>query len=223
MRSVWSRVGAGSVTPLELATGYAVFANGGYRISPYFIERIEDRQGNVLATAAPLVAGENAERAIDARNAFTMFNMMQDVIRGGTGVRAMSLGRVDLAGKTGTTNDQMDAWFAGFQRHLVAVAWVGYDIPKSLGEYETGSKAALPMWMSYMGTALRGEREEIPIAPEGVTAVAINPETGLRDPGAPNQMIEYFYHENVPPEPTSGFLFNTEPKKPSEEVNNQLY
>ena len=216
-------LGAGSVTPLELATGYAVFANGGYRISPYFIERIEDRQGNVLATAAPLVAGENAERAIDARNAFTMFNMMQDVIRGGTGVRAMSLGRVDLAGKTGTTNDQMDAWFAGFQRHLVAVAWVGYDIPKSLGEYETGSKAALPMWMSYMGTALRGEREEIPIAPEGVTAVAINPETGLRDPGAPNQMIEYFYHENVPPEPTSGFLFNTEPKKPSEEVNNQLY
>ena len=216
-------LGAGSVTPLELATGYAVFANGGYRISPYFIERIEDRQGNVLATAAPLVAGENAERAIDARNAFTMFNMMQDVIRGGTGVRAMSLGRVDLAGKTGTTNDQMDAWFAGFQRHLVAVAWVGYDIPKSLGEYETGSKTALPMWMSYMAAALRGEREEIPIAPEGVTAVAINPETGLRDPGAPNQMIEYFYHENVPPEPTSGFLFNTEPKKPSEEVNNQLY
>jgi len=216
-------LGAGSVTPLELATGYAVFANGGYRISPYFIERIEDRQGNVLATAAPLVAGENAERAIDARNAFTMFNMMQDVIRGGTGVRAMSLGRVDLAGKTGTTNDQMDAWFAGFQRHLVAVAWVGYDIPKSLGEYETGSKTALPMWMTYMATALRGEREEIPIAPAGVTAVAINPETGLRDPGAPNQMIEYFYHENVPPEPTSGFLFNTEPKKPSEEVNNQLY
>ena len=216
-------LGAGSVTPLELATGYAVFANGGYRISPYFIERIEDRQGNVLATAAPLVAGENAERAIDARNAFTMFNMMQDVIRGGTGVRAMSLGRVDLAGKTGTTNDQMDAWFAGFQRHLVAVAWVGYDIPKSLGEYETGSKTALPMWMSYMAAALRGEREEIPIAPEGVTAVAINPETGLRDPGAANQMIEYFYHENVPPEPTSGFLFNTEPKKPSEEVNNQLY
>jgi len=216
-------LGAGSVTPLELATGYAVFANGGYHITPYFIERIEDRQGNVLGTAAPLVAGESAERAIDPRNAFIMFNMMQDVIRGGTGARAMSLGRVDLAGKTGTTNDQMDAWFAGFQRHLVAVAWVGYDIPKSLGEYETGSKTALPMWMTYMATALRGEREEIPIAPEGVTAVAINPETGLRDSGTSNQIIEYFYHENVPPEPSSGFLFSTEPTRPSEEVNNQLY
>ncbi len=216
-------LGAGSVTPLELATGYAVFANGGYRVTPYFIERIEDRQGNVLGSAVPLVAGENAERVIDPRNAFIMFNMMQDVIRGGTGARAMSLGRVDLAGKTGTTNDQMDAWFAGFQRRLVAVAWVGHDIPKSLGEYETGAKTALPMWMSYMATALRGQREEIPIAPEGVTAAAINPETGLRDPAASNQIIEYFYHENVPPEPGSGFLFPAEPKKPSEEINNQLY
>ncbi|MGD8788451.1 MAG: penicillin-binding protein 1A [Burkholderiales bacterium] len=216
-------LGAGSVTPLELATGYAVFANGGYRVSPYFIERIEDRQGNVLGTAAPLVAGENAERAIDARNAFIMFNMMQDVIRGGTGARAMSIGRVDLAGKTGTTNDQMDAWFAGFQRHLVAVAWVGYDIPQSLGEHETGSKAALPMWMTYMASVLKGVREEIPIAPEGVTAVAIDPDSGLRDSTGANRMIEYFYHENVPPEPASGFLFSTEPKKPSEEINNQLY
>jgi penicillin-binding protein 1A len=152
-----------------------------------------------------------------------MFNMMQDVIRGGTGTRAMALGRVDLAGKTGTTNDQMDAWFAGFQRQLVAVAWVGYDIPKSLGEFETGSKTALPMWVSYMATALRGQREEIPIAPEGVTAVAINPETGLRDAAAGNQMIEYFYHENVPPEPGTGFLFRTEPARPSEEINDQLY
>jgi penicillin-binding protein 1A len=216
-------LGAGSVTPLELAMGYAVFANGGYRVTPYFIERIEDRQGNVLGTAAPLIAGDTAERTIDPRNAFIMFNMMQDVIRGGTGTRAMALGRVDLAGKTGTTNDQMDAWFAGFQRQLVAVAWVGYDIPKSLGEFETGSKTALPMWVSYMATALRGQREEIPIAPEGVTAVAINPETGLRDAAAGNQMIEYFYHENVPPEPGTGFLFRTEPARPSEEINDQLY
>ena len=216
-------LGAGSVTPLELAMGYSVFANGGYHVTPYFIERIEDRQGNVLGTAAPLIAGENAERVIDARNAFIMFNMMQDVIRGGTGARAMSLGRVDLAGKTGTTNDQMDAWFAGFQRHLVAVAWVGHDIPSSLGEYETGSKTALPMWMSYMAAALRGLPEELPIAPQGVTAVAINPETGLRDPGAPNQIIEYFYHENVPPEPGTGFLFGAEQRKPNEEISDQLY
>jgi penicillin-binding protein 1A len=148
---------------------------------------------------------------------------MQDVIRGGTGARAMSLGRVDLAGKTGTTNDQMDAWFAGFQRHLVAVAWVGHDIPSSLGEYETGSKTALPMWMSYMAAALRGLPEELPIAPQGVTAVAINPETGLRDPGASNQIIEYFYHENIPPEPGAGFLFGAEQRKPNEEISDQLY
>lgn len=216
-------LGAGSVTPLELATGYSVFANGGYRITPYFIERIEDRQGNVLGTAAPLVAAENAERVIDPRNAFIMFNMMQDVIRGGTGSRAMSIGRVDLAGKTGTTNDQVDAWFAGFQRRLVAVAWVGYDIPSSLGEFETGAKTALPSWMSYMAAVLRGRKEEMPIAPEGVVAVAINPETGLRDPSASNQIIEYFYHENVPPEPGSAFLFGSEPPKPNEEVTDELY
>ncbi len=216
-------LGAGSVTPLELAVGYSVFANGGYRISPYFIERIEDRQGNVLGTAAPLIAAENAERVIDPRNAFVMFNMMQDVIRGGTGARAMAIGRVDLAGKTGTTNDQVDAWFAGFQRHLVAVAWVGHDIPSSLGEFETGAKTALPSWMSYMATVLRGQKEEMPIAPEGVVAVAINPETGLRDPSASNQIIEYFYHENVPPEPGSGFLFGSDPPKPNEEVTDELY
>jgi penicillin-binding protein 1A len=216
-------LGAGSVTPLELAMGYSVFANGGYRISPYFIERIEDRQGNVLGTAAPLVAAENAERVIDPRNAFIMFNMMQDVIRGGTGTRAMSIGRVDLAGKTGTTNDQMDAWFAGFQRRLVAVAWIGYDIPTSLGEYETGSKTALPSWVSYMATVLRGRKEEMPIAPEGVVAVAIDPETGLRDPSASNQIIEYFYHENVPPDPDSGLLFGTDRRTTNEEVIDELY
>ncbi len=111
-------LGAGSVTPLEMATGYSVFANGGYRVAPYFISRVEDASGKVLAKAAPVRAGEGAQRAIDSRNAFVMYNMMQDVIRGGTGARAMSLGPDDLAGKTGTTNDQMDAWFAGFQRHL---------------------------------------------------------------------------------------------------------
>ena len=102
-------LGAGSVTALDLAAGYAVFANGGYRVTPYFISRIEDASGKVLAKASPVRAGEGAQRAIDVRNAFVMFNMMQDVIRGGTGARAMQLGREDLAGKTGTTNDQMDA------------------------------------------------------------------------------------------------------------------
>ena len=116
-------LGAGSATPLEMVMGYTVFANGGYRMTPYFIERIEDNQGNVLGKANPVIVGKGAERVLDARNAFIMTNMMQDVIRGGTGARAMALGRVDLAGKTGTTNEQLDAWFAGFQRHLASVVW----------------------------------------------------------------------------------------------------
>jgi penicillin-binding protein 1A len=217
-------LGAGSATPLEMVLGYAVFANGGYHVTPYFIERIEDAQGTVLGKANPVTVGKNAERVIDARNAFLMSNMMQDVIRGGTGARAMALGRVDLAGKTGTTNEQMDAWFAGYQRHLAAVVWMGYDIPRTLGDRETGAVAALPIWMSYMGTVLKGQREELPIAPEGVTAVAINPDTGLRDKNAPSPMIEYFYHENIPPEQDGPEGDETAgPGKPPEEVKDQLY
>jgi penicillin-binding protein 1A len=216
-------LGAGTVTPLEMAMGYAVFANGGYRIYPYFIERIEDAQGNVLGRANPIVAGEGAERVIDSRNAFLMFNMMQDVIRGGTGARAMALGRVDLAGKTGTTNDQMDAWFAGFQRHLVSVVWMGHSVPRSLGDRETGAVAALPIWISYMGTVLKGQPEELPVAPEGVVATAINPETGLRDPRAQNPMIEYFYHENLPPQQESELHFGITQPRPTEEITDQLY
>lgn len=216
-------LGAGSVTPLEMAMGYAVFANGGFRVIPYFIERIEDAQGNVLGKANPIRAGEGAERVIDPRNAFIMFNMMQDVIRGGTGARAMALGRIDLAGKTGTTNDQLDAWFAGFQRHLVSIVWMGYDTPKSLGDHETGAVTSLPIWMSYMATVLKGSPEELPVAPEGVVAVAIDPQTGLRDPRAPNQMIEYFFHENVPPEQQSDPLFGVEPDRPREEINDEIY
>jgi penicillin-binding protein 1A len=216
-------LGAGSVTPLELAMGFAVFANGGYRVVPYFIDRIEDAQGNVLGKANPVLAGKGAERVLDPRNAFVMSNMMQDVIRGGTGARAMALGRVDLAGKTGTTNDQMDAWFAGYQRHLAAVVWIGYDIPRSLGDRETGAVAALPIWMDYMRAALKGTPEELPVAPEGVVAAAINPETGLRDRNAEHPMIEYFYHENVPPE-QEGDAYSMEPEtRPAEEISDQLY
>lgn len=217
-------LGAGSATPLEMVMGYAVFANGGYRVTPYFIDRIEDAQGTVLGKANPVTVGRNAERVIDARNAFLMSNMMQDVIRGGTGARAMALGRVDLAGKTGTTNEQMDAWFAGYQRHLAAVVWMGYDIPRTLGDRETGAVAALPIWMSYMGTVLKGQREELPIAPEGVTAIAINPESGLRDRHAPAPMIEYFYHENIPPEQEGPSGDDAGESTPApEEVKDQLY
>ena len=191
-------LGAGSVTMLDLAAGYAVFANGGYRVMPYFITRIEDAQGKVLAQAKPVRAGEGALRAIDPRNAFVMFSMMQDVIRGGTGARAMQLGRNDLAGKTGTTNDQMDAWFAGIQRHQAAVVWMGFDLPRSLGGSETGAVAALPIWISYMAQALKNVPEDAPEMPEGVVAARIDPYTGLRDPLG--EAVEYFYVENLPPE-----------------------
>jgi penicillin-binding protein 1A len=146
------------------------------------------------------MAAQGAQRVIDSRNAFVMFDMMQDVIRGGTGARAMQLGRSDLAGKTGTTNDQMDAWFAGFQRNLSAVVWMGFDLPKSLGPNETGAVAALPIWIAYMGQVLKDVPQEAPVAPEGVVAARINPDTGLRDPTGSGGLLEYFYHENLPPE-----------------------
>jgi penicillin-binding protein 1A len=126
-------LGAGATTPLQMAGAYSVFANGGYRVKPWFISRIEDNRGEVLYASKPEVAGQDAERVLDERNAFIMTSLMRDVVRYGTAARAMSLGRQDLAGKTGTTNDHVDAWFAGFQGQLVAVAWIGYDAPTNLG------------------------------------------------------------------------------------------
>ncbi|MDE2365446.1 MAG: penicillin-binding protein 1A [Betaproteobacteria bacterium] len=191
-------LGSGSVTPMQMAVGYAAFANGGFRISPYFIERIEDKQGNILEQTKPVVAGSNAKQIIDPRNAFLMTSMMQDVVQRGTATKAKQLGRSDLAGKTGTTSNYVDAWFCGYQADLVAVAWIGFDTPKSLGNNETGSHAALPMWTSYMGKALKG----IPMAeyapPSGVTVAKINPATGLREPEG--GMTEYFLDEQLPPE-----------------------
>jgi penicillin-binding protein 1A len=217
-------LGAGSVTPLEMATGYSVFANGGYKVAPYFITRVEDATGRVLAKAAPVRAGDGAQRSIDSRNAFVMYNIMQDVIRGGTGARAMSLGRTDLAGKTGTTNDQMDAWFAGFQRNLTCVVWVGFDLPHSLGPSETGAVAALPIWISYIGAVLKTLPEDSPPVPEGVIAARINPETGLRDPTSKNTIVEYFYQENLPAEEesTTGSELQSEPRRP-EDIKNEIY
>jgi len=190
-------LGAGSATPLQLLTGYSVFANGGFRVTPYFIQRIEDSRGNVLFEAKPTVAGEDADRVIDVRNAFTMVNMMQGVIRHGTAIRAMQLGREDLAGKTGTTSDSMDAWFCGFQPTLVGIAWMGFDQPRSLGDKETGGGAALPIWMSYMEKMLKDVPQAVYTMPENMVAVRIN-ENGYRD--ANGALIEYFYQENIPPE-----------------------
>ena len=210
-------LGAGSVTPMQLMGGYSVFANGGYRIKPYFIQRIEDGQGKVVVQAAPVVAGEGAERVIDVRNAFTMVNMMQDVVKHGTATRAMELGRQDLAGKTGTTSDSMDAWFAGFHPTLVAVTWIGYDNPQSLGEKETGGGAALPIWMSYMGKMLQGVPEVEYTVPEHVVTARIN-DNGLRDPNGTR--TEYFYEENLPPEQGETV---PEGGKPADNVNDQLF
>ncbi|MGS0741898.1 penicillin-binding protein 1A [Glaciimonas sp. GG7] len=161
-------LGAGAVTPLQLAAGFAVFANGGFKTSPYLISKILDANGVVLAEAHPAKAGDEANRVIDARNAFLMDSMLKDVVRAGTGVKAMALKRTDLAGKTGTTNDSMDAWFAGYQPTLVAVTWMGFDQPKNMGDRETGGGLALPIWIDYMEKALKGlptvERE----VPEGL-------------------------------------------------------
>ncbi|MEB0011601.1 penicillin-binding protein 1A [Glaciimonas sp. Gout2] len=161
-------LGAGAVTPLQLAAGYAVFANGGYKVNPYLISKILDANGQVLAEAHPAKAGDENNRVIDARNAFLMDSMLKDVVRAGTGFKAMSLKRTDLAGKTGTTNDSMDAWFAGYQPTLVAVTWMGFDQPKNMGDRETGGGLALPIWVDYMEKALKGlptvERE----VPEGL-------------------------------------------------------
>jgi penicillin-binding protein 1A len=149
-----------------------------------------------------------------------MDSMMQDVVRSGTAARAAALGRKDLAGKTGTTNDYVDAWFAGYQQALVGVAWIGFDQPKKLGTNETGALAALPIWMGYMGPALKGVPEALPSAPPGVVSVRIDPETGLQVPDG--LVAEYFYQEFRPAEqPTA--TAERAPVRSTEEVRSQLF
>ena len=215
-------LGAGNATPLQMVAAYAVFANGGYRVAPYFIERVEDAKGNVLMAAKPAAAGAGAERVIDARNAFIMTTIMRDVMRTGTGARALKLGRVDLAGKTGTTNEFVDAWFCGYVSGLVSVAWIGFDSPHTLGRNETGAQAALPMWMAYMGTVLDGVPEQPLEAPGGIVALHVNPDTGLRVADAQGGLVDYFYQEFPPPaqETLIGGMVGGE--RP-DEVRNQLF
>lgn len=190
-------LGAGSVTPMQMAAGYAVFANGGYRVPPYLIKSVEDEKGNIIEHFQPISVTNGAKRVIDPRNAFLMTNMMQDVITRGTAVRAKQLGRTDLAGKTGTTSNFVDAWFCGFQKNLVTVAWTGYDEPKSLGHNETGGRVALPIWMDYMGPVLKGISIAEYKAPSGITSARINSVTGFRD--ANGDIVEYFLNEQLPP------------------------
>ena len=185
-------LGAGSVTLWQQLTAYSVFANGGYKISPYIVRQIDDDLGKVLAEAKPAVAGDEEIRAINARNAFMIDSMLHDVIRHGTGYHAMTLKRGDLAGKTGTTNDYVDAWFCGYQPTLVGIAWVGFDQPKKLGNGETGATAALPMWIGFMGRALAGVPENyMELPPSLVPVIATDP--------SGKKISEFVYKENLPP------------------------
>jgi len=218
-------LGSAEVSPLQQARGYAVFANGGYLVDPYVIQRIEDADGTVLYEADPVVAcvpcvladrrlqqrdaaeaedslgklPKQAEQTLEPRLVYQMNSILQDVITKGTGVRARSLGRSDIAGKTGTTNDQRDAWFNGYNPDLVAVTWVGFDQLKPLGSKETGSSAALPLWIEFMGTALAGKPEKQLKRPKGLVTVKINAETGeLATDQDKDTIFEIFRSENAP-------------------------
>ncbi len=186
-------LGSGAVTPWQQLGAYAVFANGGYRIAPYVVRRILDAQGNVLAESRPVRAGDESLRVIDPRNAWLMDSMMRDVVRRGTATRAANtLKRGDLAGKTGTTNDYVDAWFCGYQPAMVGVAWMGFSQPKRLGAGETGGTAALPIWIGFMQTALENIPETQAPVPDGMRRVdGLDPQTG-------QAVSEYIYREALP-------------------------
>jgi penicillin-binding protein 1A len=164
-------LGAGSVTPMQMAGAYSVFANTGYRVNPWLVAKVSEQRGKVLQITPPVVLDES-QRTIEPRNAFLMTNLLGEVTRTGTAARAQAtLKRPDVYGKTGTTNDSMDAWFAGFQPTITAVTWIGYDTPRKLGDRETGGGLSLPVWISFMETALKGVPVQEPVAPEGITRV----------------------------------------------------
>ena len=193
-------LGAGQTTPWAMASGYAVFANGGYRVTPHIISKITDSNGKVIEEMRYPQARRDAPRVIDGRNAFLMTSMMHDVVQYGTATKAKTLGRQDLAGKTGTTNNQIDAWFAGYNPKQVAVTWIGFDQPRSLGKDETGGKAALPIWIRYMATALQGMPDVPYNVPDGVMQLKIDPLLGIMISEDEEGIYEYFYQENPPPE-----------------------
>jgi penicillin-binding protein 1A len=191
-------LGAGSVTPMQMARAYAVFANGGFLVQPYVIQRIVDDRGEPLGLAKPARAGDETLRVIDARNAFIMDSMMQDVARYGTAARVSKLGRRDLAGKTGTTNDFVDGWFCGYMPSLVAIAWLGFDQPKTLGRNQTGGQVALPIWIEYMGRVLKGVPEVARTVPAGIVSASVESDSAAPAPLRPGS--EYFYKEFLPVE-----------------------
>ena len=192
-------LGAGSVTPWQMVSAYSIFANGGYKIQPFIVSQIRDGKDQVIAEAQPVVSGDEYLLAIDPRNAYLMDSMLRDVTLYGTAARASTtLKRRDLAGKTGTTNEHVDAWFCGYQRTVAACSWIGFDQPRNLGNGETGGSAALPAWIGYMSKALKDVPESFMPQPDGLVA--------LETPGSgKGPTREYFYKENVPvsvePEP----------------------
>ncbi|WP_410017164.1 penicillin-binding protein 1A [Pseudomonas sp. 5P_3.1_Bac2] len=219
-------LGTASLTPMEIATGWSVFASGGYKTQPYLIQRIEDRTGQLLFNATPLQAPSTsqpqpqpeaqdsdlaqaqtpsspvatAEKILDPRTAYIMTSMLQDVIKRGTGRRALALGRDDLAGKTGTTNESKDSWFSGYNSDYITTVWAGFDQPESLGRNEYGGTVALPIWMSYMGAALKGKPSHTQAEPEGLLTLRIDPLSGrAATPDTPNAYFELFKAEDSPP------------------------
>ncbi|MGI9298326.1 MAG: penicillin-binding protein 1A [Gammaproteobacteria bacterium] len=191
-------LGAGATSPMELALGYAVFANGGFRVNDYLISRVEDYDGNVVVNELDF---ESRRRAVDARNAFIMTSLLQSAVREGTGRSVLAtINRRDLAGKTGTTNEFRDAWFGGFAGDVVAVSWIGYDQLRPLGKRETGGRAALPIWGDFMAAALSGRAEIEYLPPPGIVAADIDGESGrlLSAGDAAAGRREYFYQELLP-------------------------
>ncbi len=229
-RNLSLALGTATLTPMEIATGWTTFANGGYKIEPYLIQRIEDREGNLLFEANParvppretqtadvevhpvqsnpdIAVGEQtpaaphfAEQVLDERTAYIMTSMLQDVIKRGTGRRALALGRDDIAGKTGTTNDSIDSWFSGYNADLVTTVWAGFDQPQSLGRNEYGGTVALPIWMNYMGAVLKDMPEHPPAEPDGLLKLRIDPVSGrAATPSTPDAYFEVFKSEDSPP------------------------
>ena len=238
-RNLSLALGTATLTPMEIATGWSTFANGGYKIAPYLVERIENRSGETLFTANPPRAtqvhedaagtaapeqpitttnttdeGQTgaaprtdvaqapavAERIVDNRTTYILTSMLQDVIKRGTGRRALALGRTDLAGKTGTTNESKDAWFSGYNADYVTTVWVGFDQPETLGRREYGGTAALPIWMKFMGPALKDKPEHPPAEPEGILSLRVDPVSGrAATAGTPNAYFELFKAEDSPP------------------------
>lgn len=238
-RNLSLALGTATLTPMEIATGWSTFANGGYKITPYIIEKIDSRNGDNLFTANPpsvpsvptaesvsdgvaapvanafsvsSVPGEIpatqpavqtpavAERIVDGRTTFILNSMLQDVIKLGTGRRAMALGRTDLAGKTGTTNESKDAWFSGYNADYVTTVWTGFDQPESLGRREYGGTVALPIWMTYMAAALKDKPAHTQNEPEGILSLRVDPISGrAATPGTPNAYFELFKSEDTPP------------------------